>query len=265
MSSRASLHQPEIVEFGRARGQSSHYTFGVRREYHPEISVARRTIAGARLAAISVAAGALATVGSLLAVAYVAAVGAAGTRPERAAQLASHSELRSVEGARRLDGAPEGAARPVREHRIGDLVLVDVGAEIVSLDEEMDRQRGLALRAHERLLVWLVVENCKSCNAVEAALSSSDVQHALGRARLVRLDAVEFLAELSRLGIPMDAFPAFVLLGRDGHAADYLHDGEWDDDVPENIAPVLKSFVEGTYVRRRSPWRGGLHEDETAL
>jgi hypothetical protein len=63
----------------------------------------------------------------------------------------------------------------------------------------------------------------------------------------------------------MDAFPAFVLLGRDGHAADYLHDGEWDDDVPENIAPVLKSFVEGTYSRRRSPWHGGLHEDETPI
>jgi hypothetical protein len=238
----------------------------VRREYHPEISVARRTVAGARLAAISVAAGAVATVGSLLAVAYVAAVGAAGARPERTAQLASHSELRSsLEGARRLDGAPEGAARPVREHHIGDLVLVDVGAEIVSLDEEMDHQRGLAMRGHERLLVWLVVENCKSCNAVEAALSSPELQRALGRARLVRLDAVEFLAELSRLGIPMDAFPAFVLLGRDGHAADYLHDGEWDDDVPENIAPVLKSFVEGTYIRRRSPWRGGLHEDETSI
>jgi hypothetical protein len=239
----------------------------VRREYRPEISVTRRTIAGARLAAISVAAGAVATVGSLLAVAYLASLGASSARTERNAQLASHTESQrsSYEGARRLDGVPDHSARPVREHRIGEIVLVDVGAEIGSLDEEIDRQRGLAMRTHERLLVWLVVQDCKSCNAVEAALSSPEVQHALGRARLVRLDAVEFLAELSRLGIPMDAFPAFVLLGRDGHAADYLHDGEWDEDVPENIAPVLKSFVEGTYSRRRSPWRGGLHEDETPI
>ncbi len=148
---------------------------------------------------------------------------------------------------------------------MGDVVLVDVGAEIVSLDEEMDRQRALAMRARQRLLLWLVVADCKPCNAVEAALSSPDVQRALGSARLVRLDAVEFMAELSRLGIPMDAFPAFVLLGRDGHAVDYLHGGEWDEDVPGNIAPVLKSFVEGTYSKRRSPWRGGLHEDETPI
>ncbi|HEX4337688.1 MAG TPA: hypothetical protein VH062_17360 [Polyangiaceae bacterium] len=238
----------------------------MRREYRPEISVARRTIAGARLAAISVAAGAVATVGSLLAVAYLASVGASSSRAERSAQLASHTESRAAyDGARRLDGLPDHSARPVREHRIGELVLVDVGAEIPSLDEELDRQRGLAMRSHERLLLWLVVQDCKSCSAVEAALSSVEVQHALAKSRLVRLDAVEFLAELSRIGVPMDAFPAFVLLGRDGHAADYLHDGEWDDDVPENIAPVLKSFVEGTYSRRRSPWHGGLHEDETPI
>ncbi|HVW28632.1 MAG TPA: hypothetical protein VHC69_24875 [Polyangiaceae bacterium] len=239
----------------------------MRREYRPDISVTRRTVAGARLAAISVAAGAVATVGSLLAVAYLAAVGASSAHAEQRAQLASHSESprAAYEGARRLDGLTDHSARPVREHRIGDITLVDVGAEIPSLDEELDRQRGLSMRAHERLLVWLVVPDCKSCNAVEAALSSPEVQHALGKARLVRLDAVEFLAELSRIGVPMDAFPAFVLLGRDGHAADYLHDGEWDDDIPENIAPVLKSFVEGTYTRRRSPWHGGLHEDETPI
>jgi hypothetical protein len=239
----------------------------VRREYRPEISVTRRTIAGARLAAISVAAGAVATVGSLLAVAYLASIGASSARTERTAQLASHTEAQrsSFDGVRRLDADREHSPRPVREHRIGEIVLVDVGAEIGSLDEEIDRQRGLAMRTRERLLVWLVVQDCKSCNAVEAALSSAEVQRALGRARLIRLDAVEFLAELSRLGVPMDAFPAFVLLGRDGHAADYLHDGEWDEDVPENIAPVLKSFVEGTYSHRRSPWRGGLHEDETPI
>ena len=239
----------------------------MRREYRPEVSVTRRTIAGARLAAISVAAGAVATVGSLLAVAYLAAIGASSAHGERSAQLASHSESprAAYEGARLLDGLPERTGRPVREHRIGEIVLVDVGAEIPSLDEELDRQRGLAMRSHERLLLWLVVQDCKSCNAVEAALSSVEVQHALTKSRLVRLDAVEFLAELSRIGVPMDAFPAFVLLGRDGHAADYLHDGEWDEDIPENIAPVLKSFVEGTYSRRRSPWHGGLHEDETPI
>jgi hypothetical protein len=238
----------------------------VRREYRSEISATRRTIAGARLAAISVAAGAIATVGSLLAVAYLAAMGGSSGRSERSAQLASHSESRAAyEGARRLEGISDRSTRPVRERHIGDITLVDVGAEIPSLDEELDRQRGLSMRTHERLLVWLVVPDCKSCSAVESALSSTEVQHALGKARLVRLDAVEFLAELSRIGVPMEVFPAFVLLGRDGHAADYLHDGEWDDDIPEDIAPVLKSFVEGTYSRRRSPWHGGLHEDETPI
>ena len=153
----------------------------------------------------------------------------------------------------------------MREQRLGDIVLVDVGAQIASLDEEIDRQRSLAYRSRERLVLWLVVEDCKPCNAVESALTSAELQQAFAHTRLVRLDAMEFLAELARLGVPMDAFPAFVLLGADGHATDYVHGGEWDDDKPENIAPVLKSFLEGTYAKRRAPWHGGPHDDETAI
>jgi hypothetical protein len=238
----------------------------VRREYRPDDTVSQRTVAGARLAALSVAAGIVATIGSLLAVAYVAQIGSTVSVAHARTELASHSRTRErTADVRRLDDAPEGAGRPVREQHIGAIVVVDVGAQIVSLDEELDHQRGLASRAHERFLLWLVVDDCKPCTAVDSALSSTEMQHALAHTRLVRLDAVEFLVELSRLGVPMDAFPAFVLLGPDGHAVDYVHGGEWDRDSPENIAPVLKSFVDGTYIQRRSPWHGGLHEDETPI
>ena len=243
---------------------SRHYTFLVHREYRTETTGGRRAVAGARLTSISVAAGALATIASLAGVAYVATVGSMSPRPSRGAVLRSDI-TRGASLVRRIDGAPEGSARPLREQKIGDIVLIDVGAQIVSLDEELDRQRGLALRNHQHLLVWLVVEDCKPCNAIEAALPTPKLQAALAGTRLVRLDAVEFLSELSRLGVPTNAFPAFVLFGPDGHAKDYLHGGEWDDDLPDNIAPVLKSFIDGTYSSRRSPWHGGPHEDETAI
>jgi hypothetical protein len=32
---------------------------------------------------------------------------------------------------------------------------------------------------------------------------------------------------------------------------DLIDGGEWDADVPENIAPVLGAFVRGTYSNRR--------------
>jgi hypothetical protein len=237
----------------------------VHRESERRRDATHRTLSGARLATISVVAGAAATAASLLAVLYVASVGSAHLAMERdAVRFASHTaSVRSARLPRDDDRADH--ARSVHETQIGGLVLVDVGADVASLDDEIDRERVVAARAEERLVLWLVVEDCKPCNAVEAALATVDVQHALGRARLIRLDAAEFLAELARLGVPMDAFPSFVLLGPDGHATDYVDGSEWDDDVPQNIAPVLKSFVEGTYTKRRSPWHGGLHEDETPI
>ena len=34
-----------------------------------------------------------------------------------------------------------------------------------------------------------------------------------------------------------------------------IHGGEWDDDIPPNIAPVLGAFVRGKYGTRRYPWQ----------
>ncbi len=237
----------------------------MRRECRPDLTASERTLSGARLTTISVAAGVLATLASLFGVAFVAAVGSATTRREHRAALASRSADRSVAVVNRLDDGPGETSLAVQERHFGYLTLVDIGAQIGSLDDELARQRTFAAAEHERFLVWLVVDDCKPCSAVEAALKSPQVQRALGSIRIVRLNAVEFLAELSRLGVPMNAFPAFVLLGPDGHALDYVHGGEWEDDTPGNIAPVLKSFVDGTYVHRRSPWHGGLHEDETPI
>ena len=44
--------------------------------------------------------------------------------------------------------------------------------------------------------------------------------------------------------VPLDLFPQ-----------DAIDGGEWDADVPENIAPVLGAFVRGTYKTRREPWK----------
>jgi hypothetical protein len=233
----------------------------------------RRTLRGARLASISVLAGGLATLASLLGVAYVAAVGSqSGAFDTRALRFASHGALERAVSARAKsahdahDAQTEHAPlRSVQEKHVGGITIVDVGADVISLDDELDGQQAQATRDGTRLVLWLVVEDCKPCGSIEAALGSGEMQDALQGTRLVRLDAADFIAELSRIGVPLDAFPSFVLLDAGGRAVDYLHGGEWDEDIPRNIAPVLKSFVEGTYVKRRMPWRGGLHEDETAI
>jgi hypothetical protein len=220
---------------------------------------------GARLATLAVVSGAVATAVSVLAVAYLATVGsAARSTPSDGTRLASHRDP-TVAIASSQPEAPDWEQQQTRERRIGAVLVVDVAADVSSLDDELDRQRTLADVSGQRLLLWLVVPECKPCAAFEASLASNDVQQALAKARLVRLRATDFGAELARVGVPIEAFPGFALVGPNGYAADYLHGGEWDADTPQNIAPVLKSFVEGTYVHRRSPWHGGLHEDETSI
>ncbi len=220
--------------------------------------------AGARLATLAVLAGALATAASLIAVAYFASLGASLPPPRgSSARLAGLRESQIV--AQRSSVLPRRSDDGSEETTIGSLVLVDVSPEIPSLDDELARQRQIARQRGQRVLVWVVVADCKPCGEVESTFGTPELQRALPHTRIVRIDAGHFPTELTRLGVPTDAFPAFVLIGPDGAATDYVHGGEWDEYLPGNIAPVLKSFLEGTYRHRRMPWHGGVHEDETAI
>ena len=79
------------------------------------------------------------------------------------------------------------------------------------------------------------------------------------------LERGEAGVELERSGIPTDVVPGFALIGNDGRALDYVNGGEWDADIPENIAPVLRDFIAGRYLKRRNPWKPGGAQGETTL
>jgi hypothetical protein len=149
--------------------------------------------------------------------------------------------------------------------RIGRIDLVDIGSDVRSLGDELDKQRELGERSGKKLLLWVVQGDCQPCNGVAAALLEPSMQTALEGVRLVRLDPREFALELRQFNIPIDKIPGFALLGTDQRPTDYVNGGEWGEDIAANIAPVLGKFVRGAYTKRRDPWRGGSREDETAL
>ncbi len=160
---------------------------------------------------------------------------------------------------------PRPISKPVRNTFVGQVQLIDIDVGVPSLQGELERQWEAAHQAGERLLVWLVVPACAPCDAVARALPDPRMQEALRGVRLVRLDAARFQRELERLRLPTQALPGFALVGRNGRPLDYVHGGEWDEDIAPNIAPVLGKFTRGKYEARRYPWRGGAREDETAL
>ena len=162
---------------------------------------------------------------------------------------------------------PGAASREsgTRTTRFGGLTLVDPGADSSSLDALLEFERAEAADANEKLVLFMTTPDCAPCAGVSIALASKRVQTALNGVRLVRIDARDYQLELSRRGFPIDVMPGFALIGSRGEPSDYVNGGEWDADVPENIAPVLGSFVRGTYRQRRNPWRSVPRGDETAL
>jgi len=137
---------------------------------------------------------------------------------------------------------------------IGKIQVVDIGIEEPHLRAALAKQQQETKRAGQTLLVMLTGRRCAPCRGVETALGDARMQRALDKVRIVRVDLDVFRAEVEELKMPDDAYPAFFLLGDDVRPRDAIHGGEWDDDVAQNIAPVLGAFVRGEYTDRRHTW-----------
>jgi len=153
---------------------------------------------------------------------------------------------------------PSSTATETREVRtvethVGKITVVDIGEQESSLPSALRQQRLIAEREKQLLVLQTTSTECRPCQGVAAALSAPAMQTALASVRLVRTDVHIFSQELDELGVPSELIPGFFLLGTDLTARDGIHGGEWDDDVVDNIAPVLKEFVRGTLTRRRHP------------
>lgn len=153
----------------------------------------------------------------------------------------------------------------VRSLQIGGIELIDLGTDIDSLYSELRRQARAADAAGQSMIVWVSAPNCSPCNGVSAALADGKMQAALENTRLVRVNRDAFAGELDALGIPVRVIPGFAQLDAKNRPVDYLDGGEWDEDLPHNIAPVLGGFLRGNYNNRRRPWRGTTRRKITTL
>lgn len=138
-------------------------------------------------------------------------------------------------------------------HDEGGVTVVDLGIDAPSLDDALKQQLATAERAGQTLLLMLTGRRCDPCRGVDASLGDPRMQKALAGVRLVRVDLEVFGEELSLLNLPVDLYPSFFLLRPDLTPIDAIHGGEWDADIPVNIAPVLGPFVRGEYDTRRHP------------
>jgi hypothetical protein len=147
----------------------------------------------------------------------------------------------------------------------GQIPVTDIGDSVSSLSVALEEQAYLAQATGRTPVVWLVAPDCRRCDHVALALKTSRLQRAFAHSQLIRINATQFSAELLDLQLPVRDLPGFAVLSRDGTPLDFLHAGEWDEDSPQQMAPVLESFLEHQLVHRRFPWRGGVRSDETPI
>jgi hypothetical protein len=158
-----------------------------------------------------------------------------------------------------------GLPLPTLPPQIGKIAIVEAQAGSDALERQLLEQLAKSTKAGEHVVLWTVTERCEPCAAVGRALPDARMQRALSGVRLVRTDARSFAPELRRLGVPIDAVPGFTLLDARAHPLDHIDGGEWDEDIPANIAPILDKFVRRSLSARRSPWSRPLREGETTL
>ena len=148
-----------------------------------------------------------------------------------------------------------GAPRTTKLKREGNVTVVDIGVSASSLSEELAKQRAEASGAGETMVVMTTAARCDPCRGVDQSIRDPLLQTALAKIRLVRVDIEVFREDLDALRIPHSRFPGFFLLAPDLTPRDGIDGGEWDDDIPRNIAPVLGAFVRGRYATRRKDWQ----------
>lgn len=168
--------------------------------------------------------------------------------------------------------APSGAPRaqlepelPTLPAHVGKIAVIEASVGAEALESQLRRQVAETAKSGEHVVLWTVVPDCEPCAAVGQALGDPRMQRALANVRLVRADVMSFARELQNLGVPVDETPGFALVDAQGRALDYIHGGEWDADIPANIAPILGKFVRRDLKPRRHPWARPLREGETPL
>lgn len=141
--------------------------------------------------------------------------------------------------------------RETRTEMVGAVKMVDLGGDEPTLRGALQAQMKAAKADKKEVLVLVMADSCEPCKKLRESLTDATMQEALTPIVLVRVNALVFERELSEMNYQTKAMPGLYLLSSDASPRDGILGNEWDDDVPTNMAPVLKAFVLGKYKNRR--------------
>ncbi len=147
--------------------------------------------------------------------------------------------------------AAHGAATAPHRATVGAVEVVNLSADDGPLRDQLASELARARASKRTLLVQTTASGANVCAEIEDALPDTRMQAALANVQLVRVDIDEFRAELSFEKMYEGSVPWFYKLDSGARPTDAISGDEWDENTPENMAPVLKAFASGTLRSRR--------------
>lgn len=95
-------------------------------------------------------------------------------------------------------------------------------------------------------ILYFSADWCRPCLRFRKSLRNELVGDALKDTRLIRVDV-----DTDPLGLAVtfgvQSIPTFIKLDENGNTIARITSAAWDDDVPENIAPVMTELIGGKY------------------
>jgi hypothetical protein len=209
---------------------------------------------GERMAAVGVATGFAGTLLSLVAMATLV-VGFL----VQSGRAATHREpLFTPSPESTTAWAPAAPAMPREPMTIGSIHVVDLDPNgRAGFHQQLAGELRRAASAHETVILMTTAKWCGVCREIQTALPDPRMQAALENVDLVRVDVDDFDDELKASGMLEPTLPWFYKLDVNLRPVDAISAGEWDDNVPQNMAPVLGAFLSGTLGARREPHFAG--------
>lgn len=149
----------------------------------------------------------------------------------------------------------EGRAEPTGASASQVEGAIDLRPGDGPLRAQLVRERARA--GAKVFIVQTTASWCPPCKAIKRYASDPAMVKAMSGVHWVRVDVDDFATQLDGLGLEFSSIPSFVKMDEGLKVTDAINGGEWKDDIPENMAPVLSAFAQGTLAKRKHRFSAG--------
>jgi thiol-disulfide isomerase/thioredoxin len=133
-----------------------------------------------------------------------------------------------------------------------DLLTYDQGVTVYEVSEKT-KLADLMKLSHDRSktpVLYFHAIWCGPCVAFKKSLTDNRIKSVFENAMLIGVDVDSNPEKLVEF-YSIHSIPTFIKLDQDSNILAQITSGEWDEDIPANIAPVMDKFVnQATYDKK---------------